>query len=91
MTDREAALVKARKIVRWRYGNHPPENFVRKIADALRRERDEAERECIKALCAVCDTGRMPWYSEEYGWLHGGADWVAHVFYELRRRRAEEG
>ena len=48
--QRKAALEKAQEIVRWRYGNHPPENFVRKIADALQRERGEAERAGIE-LC----------------------------------------
>jgi len=64
--------------------------------DELQREREEAERECIKAICLYCERGGMPkrvGSSDFVRWLHGlpvvedQTRCRAGNLYELRRRR----
>lgn len=104
--QRKAALAKADKLIAaicagWAETGFSPRPISRDfLADALQCERDEAERECIRLNCNWCLAGNMPAFKAKTGegwdwkhWVHLSEDEPCESshFYELRRRRGEEG
>ena len=104
--ERKAARKTARALVdEWHNTAMTTERMVPRIADALQRERDEAERECIRAACFRCAKGMMPMlrrpidiadgiaipFTSDAKWCHEhGFVCGASGIHELRRRRTEE-